>query len=822
VIDVDQEGGDQRREPEALERGSAGCPQKQERGEQMRGFVERAAGKQRVPGELATRIRADQPEDRNREPQRRQCQLRDYPGAPRPPRSWSAPCHQDELSQPDGAPESRRSAHRARLPAEAPNFLTVPSGKRGRVPMRALMRASKKSVAGARSRLLERDWELSTIRESLKAAARGVGAVVFVEAPAGGGKSALLRATREFARRTHGLVLAATGTELERDFAFGTALALLEPLWLAASPTEREAMIDGPARLAATVLQKNDATQRTKSRDRHYPTVHALFWLIRHITRSELCDGGSSSLVLLVDDGHWIDGPSLRFLAYLSERLADLPIAIVIAARPGELAADRSALSALRRAAGGTLLQPAPLSPEAVTDLVRASFPRAPGKFCAECARFTGGNPWLVIELLDKLREDEMVPSTPNSSTVRETMPERVQDAVSSRLAAMTKTERAVVKTASILGEQATVRQVARLAELEPEGVRMAADRLAAKCVLRPGVPISFVNPLVRSAVAASLAPLERAEAHVRAAHVLADEQAEPQEISSHLLQAPPEGDPAAIAPLRQAAEIAIESGDYARAIALLQRALVEHPSAAQKVDVLAELGSAEMSAGLRSGSERFSEARRLSRRPARRGRLALDQAHSLYEQQRFAEAAAVLDAALTDLQRKPEALSAELTSASVAVSSLVGPTSERVVERREQLLGSLPAAPTAMQRAAVAHIALCEGVSGTASKQVRALAELAWADGAPLPAPGSYSLSWPLLCGALVFADELERMIELVDAPRTVGSEQSAAARRMIGYARAWARYEQGQIADAEADVNAALKSKRGGRMISPESHWR
>ena len=52
-------------------------------------------------------------------------------------------------------------------------------------------------------------------------------------------------------------------------------------------------------------------------------------------------------LVMLVDDAQWADQPSLRFLAYLAQRIADLPIALVVTVREGELASDRQALAAL-------------------------------------------------------------------------------------------------------------------------------------------------------------------------------------------------------------------------------------------------------------------------------------------------------------------------------------------------------------------------------------------------------------------------------------------------------------------------------------------
>src|SRR5437764_2182563 len=80
-----------------------------------------------------------------------------------------------------------------------------------------------------RSALLERDSELERLGAALDGARAGSGRLVIVEGHAGLGKSKLLAAARGFARGTGMAVLEAGASELERDFAFGVALQLLEP-----------------------------------------------------------------------------------------------------------------------------------------------------------------------------------------------------------------------------------------------------------------------------------------------------------------------------------------------------------------------------------------------------------------------------------------------------------------------------------------------------------------------------------------------------------------------------------------------------------------
>ena len=94
--------------------------------------------------------------------------------------------------------------------------------------------------------LLERDAELVAIDAALAAARSGSGRLVMVRGEAGIGKSGLLRAARERARAQGMLVLTAAGLELEREFAFGVVLRLLQPILDSLAPGRPGARSCGP------------------------------------------------------------------------------------------------------------------------------------------------------------------------------------------------------------------------------------------------------------------------------------------------------------------------------------------------------------------------------------------------------------------------------------------------------------------------------------------------------------------------------------------------------------------------------------------------
>jgi len=93
-------------------------------------------------------------------------------------------------------------------------------------------------------------------------------------------------------------------------------------------------------------------------------------------------------------------------------------------------------------------------------------------------------------------------------------------------------------------------------------------------------------------------------------------------------------------------------------------------------------------------------------------------------------------------------------------------------------------------------------------------LAELAWGDGELLEAATPDGLSWPLLTGAVLFADELERDLEICNAGLDAARERdSPAGYAAASYCRAWALYEQGAVRAALADAKAALDAAPDAR---------
>jgi DNA-binding CsgD family transcriptional regulator len=651
--------------------------------------------------------------------------------------------------------------------------------------------------------LLERDAALAWIDERLRAAIGGLGSLLLLEGPAGIGKTRLVLAAARRGRELGLMTLGARGSELERDFTYGVVRQLFEAPLVGASRAERAELVAGAAgpaaRLFGVAAPHNDAGALL---DPSFAILHGLYWLCANL-------GRRSPLLLAVDDAHWADQASLRFLHYLARRLEELPIAIVAAARPVQSHEGSPLLASIAAEPPAEVLGLVPLSELAVGELVRLGLgAEVDPVFATACHQETGGVPFLVKELVRAIAEEAIEPTGAASSRVAGLAPPAVSQSVVLRLARLPVAARELARAAAVLGE-ADVRLAAALARLEADAAASAADELAAAGILQEGRPVRFVHPIVRAAVEADLPPGERASLHAAAARLLSDDGASTDRVAAHLLATEPAGDERVVDSLRAAAWPAVANGAPDSAVAYLRRALAEPPSDRMRADLLLELGFAESYAGDPQAAAHLEAALGAAGDATAQVSITLALGRMLQIEGRNREALEVFDRTRGRLRPADPRAALILEGASLGAAQLDATTADDAAPRiahLRRLADEEPDVPSSL----FGTLAIAAVMSNESAETAARLA-LCALEGAPklLPEAVDRPPFFYHACIALTFAerygDALSRFDEALADARRLGSLSHVLG---LSCYRAFAHLRIGNLADAEADARVALET--------------
>ena len=326
----------------------------------------------------------------------------------------------------------------------------------------------------------------------------------------------------------------------------------------------------------------------TRAEEGVFASLQGLHWLVVNLAARK-------PLLLLADDVHWADTASLRWLVFLAERVEDVEALLVVATRPAEPGADQELLDALMVAPAVHVLRPAPLSAGATTTVVRERLPKAVDAFSAACYRATGGNAFLLGELLGELADDGIEGTANEADKVLEFGSERVGRAI--RRQAAPAASRGNLGRPR--GRGPRPRQPAR---------RGCRGRRNGRRGGRPGQPtrwsaLTCWRPRARSTsfIRWCAAPCTSRSRRLSVRRCTSRPRscsrargAESERIARHLLPLPPSADLARVAVLRAAARGASARGDAGAAAHYLRRALEEPPGEEERGAVLYELGVAE------------------------------------------------------------------------------------------------------------------------------------------------------------------------------------------------------------------------------------
>ena len=329
---------------------------------------------------------------------------------------------------------------------------------------------------------------------------------------------------------------------------------------------------------------------------------------------------GRRPLLLVLDDLHWADAPSLALLRFLGRELEGAGLLVVGIYRHTEV--DRghplvATLADLTRGQHHRRLRLGGLDQREVASFVALVTGVAPSPALASAVhRQTDGNPFFVTEVVRLLAsQDRLDHAETDLPALAAGLPEGVRAVVAERLGRLSDGCQGVLEVAAVLGrdfqlpalEPATGLDPARLLELleEAETARVVAAVPGGLGRWR------FAHALVQEVLYEGLPAARRIRLHGRVGEALeAVYEADPgphlAELAHHFVAAAPGGQEVvdravrvATAAGRRALEVLAweEAADlFERALAALE--LAERPDPQQRCQLLLALGEARMTAG--------------------------------------------------------------------------------------------------------------------------------------------------------------------------------------------------------------------------------
>src|SRR5947209_5949247 len=652
--------------------------------------------------------------------------------------------------------------------------------------------------------LLEREHELERVHALLHAAGGQNGAVLAIEGAAGMGKSRLLEEAHAAASEVGIRLMTALASEIEQGFPFGVMRQLFERPLLEAESGERERWLTGAAALAADVITRPPPTASggradRSSSDDSYARQHGLYWLASNVS-------ADSPLVLVVDDLQWCDAPSLRALAFIARRLEGQPLGLMLATRPRDPGLAPEAAMLLT---GPTvnLVRLSPLSEPSVAALVSARLRIEPhARFVQACMEATGGNPFLVGELLTEAAVRGLDPTATAAGELAAIVPHGVTNTVLLRLARLAPAAAEFARALAVLGDGAQVNDAATLAGLADAQLEAAMAALASAGVVEARGTARFTHPIFRAAIHGELSLAERERLHRTAARILRARGAPTDQVAAQIMHTEPAGESRPVVLLREAARGALAVGDASGAAALLSRALDEPPADADRSAVVLELGLALARAGAPEAIAPLSEIVERDDDEDAIVAAAIELGGMLFFAGRAAEGATIL-------RRAEERLPAGKPAREQLEIALLGLSYVSASARREAdasiaaLRDPGPSARGVLEATTLATLAMDELMYLRSASSARDFARRALAAGLPLePHRGD---GWAVVAlSVLALADEFDTALHGTDEILRQARERGAASTvATFASMRASIELRRGDLIAAQADAQAAIE---------------
>lgn len=379
----------------------------------------------------------------------------------------------------------------------------------------------------ASSALVGRSAVQASLCPLVQGLADGRGGLVWIEGEPGIGKSALIDALAVRAEQTGCLVLRGTADELLAAFPLRV---MADSLGVGTRPQDPD-----PVRAEIAELLRGE-TAGSGAAD---PVLAAGERMLELVDR--LC--ASSPVVLVVEDLHWADEPSLLLWGRLARAVDQIPLLLVGAVRAVPRRETVERLRALVEKRSGTLVHLGPLGEDAAAILAERIVGATLGPRLASELGRAAGSPLYVRELVDALVRAGLVrieDGVAELDTHPGSTPQSLTVAIGRRLGFLAEKTRGALRIAALLGNEIDAADWALALDHAPARlVDLVSEATAGGVLTEVGGKLRFRHELIRQVLVQQTPLAVRTAVHGDIARKLAAAGRGVDGVARHLLAMP-------------------------------------------------------------------------------------------------------------------------------------------------------------------------------------------------------------------------------------------------------------------------------------------